>query len=137
LNDNMQVAALEGAFASVIGGAPAAAVVFARDVQQATNADPRVTAMSEELKAADGAERAKLHAEFDQLLKQVRIEKRAEFAEKFDTVHSVQRAMDVGSIDTVINPSRLRQYLVEAVELGIEREITASSFAKAEHAAAS
>ncbi|MCP5091892.1 MAG: biotin/lipoyl-binding protein, partial [Gammaproteobacteria bacterium] len=99
LNENMQVAALDGAYASVIGGAPAAAVVFARDVKRAAGADPRVTEMSEALKAADGAERARLHAEFDQLLKQVRIEKRGELAEKFDTIHSVQRAMDVGSID--------------------------------------
>ena len=36
LNDNMEVAALEGAHASVIGGAPAAAVVFAREVDERT-----------------------------------------------------------------------------------------------------
>jgi acetyl-CoA carboxylase carboxyltransferase component len=137
LNDNMQVAALEGAYASVIGGAPAAAVVFARDVRRAASADTRVAALSEELKAADSAEHAKLQAEFDQLFKQVRIEKRGELAEKFDTIHSVQRAMDVGSIDAVIAPSRLRQYLVEAVERGIDREITANLSANAEHAAAS
>jgi acetyl-CoA carboxylase carboxyltransferase component/biotin carboxyl carrier protein len=137
LNDNMQVAALEGAYASVIGGAPAAAVVFARDVRRAASADTRVAALSEELKAADSAEHAKLQAEFDQLFKQVQIEKRGELAEKFDTIHSVQRAMDVGSIDAVIAPSRLRQYLVEAVERGIDREITANLSANAEHAAAS
>jgi acetyl-CoA carboxylase carboxyltransferase component len=137
LNDNLQVAALEGAYASVIGGAPAAAVVFARDVRRAASADTRVAALSEELKAADSAEHAKLQAEFDQLFKQVRIEKRGELAEKFDTIHSVQRAMDVGSIDAVIAPSRLRQYLVEAVERGIDREITANLSANAEHAAAS
>ncbi|MDJ0842226.1 MAG: carboxyl transferase domain-containing protein, partial [Acidobacteriota bacterium] len=54
LNANLQVAALEGAYASVIGGAPAAAVVFARDVKRAASEDPRVVAMSEELKSADG-----------------------------------------------------------------------------------
>ncbi len=126
LNANLQVAALEGAYASVIGGAPAAAVVFARDVKRAASEDPRVVAMSEELKSADGAERARLHAEYDQLLKQVQIEKRAELAEKFDTIHSVQRAMDVGSIDAVIAPGQLRKYLIEAVERGIDREITAT-----------
>ena len=35
LNENLEAVALEGAHASVIGGAPAAAVVFARDVEQA------------------------------------------------------------------------------------------------------
>ena len=41
LNDNLEVAALEGSYASVIGGAPAAAVVFAREVDARTSADPR------------------------------------------------------------------------------------------------
>ena len=35
LNPNLETVALEGAHASVIGGAPAAAVVFAREVEQA------------------------------------------------------------------------------------------------------
>ena len=42
LNDNMEVAAVEGSYASVIGGAPAAAVVFAAEVRKRTMADPRV-----------------------------------------------------------------------------------------------
>ena len=42
LNDNMEVAALQGSYASVIGGAPAAAVVFAAEVNKRTSADPRV-----------------------------------------------------------------------------------------------
>lgn len=124
LNENMQVAALEGAYASVIGGAPAAAVVFAREVRREANADPRIVALLDELNAADGSERVRLHAEFDQLLKQVRIEKRGELAEKFDAIHSVQRAQDVGSIDKVIAPHRLRRYLIEAIERGVDFEIT-------------
>ena len=39
LNPNMTVLALEGSFASVIGGAPAAAVVFAGEVEKRTSAD--------------------------------------------------------------------------------------------------
>ena len=42
LNDNMEIAAVEGSYASVIGGAPAAAVVFAAEVRKRTSADPRV-----------------------------------------------------------------------------------------------
>ena len=42
LNDNMEIAAVEGSYASVIGGAPAAAVVFAAEVNKRTAADPRV-----------------------------------------------------------------------------------------------
>ena len=42
LNPNMTVLALEGSYASVIGGAPAAAVVFAGEVEKRTSADPRL-----------------------------------------------------------------------------------------------
>ena len=38
----MEVLAVEGSYASVIGGAPAAAVVFTREVDKRTAADPRV-----------------------------------------------------------------------------------------------
>ena len=48
LNDNMEVIAVEGSFASVIGGAPAAAVVFTRDVNTRTANDQRI----KELEAA-------------------------------------------------------------------------------------
>ena len=40
LNDDMEVLAVEGSFASVIGGAPAAAVVFTRDVDERTERRP-------------------------------------------------------------------------------------------------
>ena len=42
LNPRMTVLAVEGSFASVIGGAPAAAVVFSGDVDARTSADARV-----------------------------------------------------------------------------------------------
>ena len=47
LNEDMEVVALEGAYASVIGGAPAAAVVFAREVETRARKDPRVVAAEE------------------------------------------------------------------------------------------
>ncbi len=43
LNPDMTVLALEGSFASVLGGAPAAAVVFSGEVNNRTATDPRVT----------------------------------------------------------------------------------------------
>src|SRR5699024_7342315 len=42
LNENLSSVALEGTFASVIGGQAAAAVVFPRLVRQRVNEDPRV-----------------------------------------------------------------------------------------------
>ena len=52
LNDDMEVLAVEGSFASVIGGAPAAAVVFTREVDERTRADERVQALERALAAA-------------------------------------------------------------------------------------
>ena len=60
LNPNMTVLALEGSFASVLGGAPAAAVVFSGEVSNRTATDPRVTELQARLAEASGAERAAL-----------------------------------------------------------------------------
>ena len=49
---SMEVLAVEGSFASVIGGAPAAAVVFTRDVDERTQRDPRVQAAEAAVAAA-------------------------------------------------------------------------------------
>ena len=58
LNDNMEVIAVEGSFASVIGGAPAAAVVFAREVETRTSKDPRIKRWRHALAEADEARAA-------------------------------------------------------------------------------
>ncbi len=63
LNPNMTVLALEGSFASVLGGAPAAAVVFSGEVNNRTATDPRVTDLQARVAAASGAERAALNAQ--------------------------------------------------------------------------
>ncbi len=116
LNERMTVLAVEGSFASVIGGAPAAAVVFAGEVNNRTSADPRVTAVSERLAAADGAERAALATELAEVRIAVRAEKLGEVAAEFDRVHSIQRAVEVGSVDAVIRPEQLRPRIIAALE---------------------
>ncbi|WP_425580473.1 carboxyl transferase domain-containing protein, partial [Streptosporangium amethystogenes] len=87
LNPNMTVLALEGSFASVLGGAPAAAVVFSGDVNARTAADPRVRDLETRVTAASGADRAALTAELDELRSSVRAEKLGEVATEFDRVH--------------------------------------------------
>src|SRR6185369_6652196 len=52
LNPRMTVLAVEGSFASVIGGAPAAAVVFSGDVDARTAADERVRTLERRLRSA-------------------------------------------------------------------------------------
>jgi acetyl/propionyl-CoA carboxylase alpha subunit/acetyl-CoA carboxylase carboxyltransferase component len=105
LNDHMEVLAVEGSFASVIGGAPAAAVVFTRDVDERTDRDERV-------RTASPAEQAAVR-------EAVRTEKLGEVAAEFDAVHSVQRAQDVGSVHRIISAERLRPELAAAIERGM------------------
>ena len=100
------MAALEGAHASVIGGAPAAAVVFARDVDRRTQADERVVALRKEMGDAHGMQLAELRRRFERLVDDVRSEKLGEVAAEFDGVHDVERARRVGSVDRIIPPAR-------------------------------
>ncbi|MGB8918581.1 MAG: carboxyl transferase domain-containing protein [Candidatus Sulfotelmatobacter sp.] len=122
LNENVEVAALEGTYASVIGGAPAAAVVFAGEVEAKARKDARLQALTQAIAQADGAEKGRLRAQWDELFKVIHSEKLGEMASEFDRVHSVQRALDVGALNYIIPPANLRPYLIHAVERGIARE---------------
>jgi acetyl/propionyl-CoA carboxylase alpha subunit/acetyl-CoA carboxylase carboxyltransferase component len=121
LNDNMEALAVEGTYASVLGGAPAAAVVFTREVDKRTDADPRVVDLSQRLATASGADRVELRAELDEVRATVRAEKLGEKASEFDAVHTVERARDMGSVDRIIPAVRLRPELIAAVERGMAR----------------
>ncbi|PPJ09158.1 fused acetyl/propionyl-CoA carboxylase subunit alpha/methylmalonyl-CoA decarboxylase subunit alpha [Nocardia nova] len=116
LNPNMTVLALEGSFASVLGGAPAAAVVFAGDVNTRTASDSRVRELESRVANASGTERAELSAELDEVRSQVRAEKLGEVAAEFDRVHNIHRAVEVGSVDAVISARELRPRIIEAIE---------------------
>jgi acetyl/propionyl-CoA carboxylase alpha subunit/acetyl-CoA carboxylase carboxyltransferase component len=115
LNPDMTVLAVEGSFASVLGGAPAAAVVFAADVEARTEADPRVQSLANRAAAVSGVERAALRAELDELRSKIRTEKIGDVATEFDRVHSIQRAVEVGSVDAVIPAAELRPRIIEAI----------------------
>jgi acetyl-CoA carboxylase carboxyltransferase component len=121
LNDELQVLAVEGARASVIGGPAAAAVVFARDVEARVLADERVAAIEQAWKVAGEHGRLRLDAEREDLLQRVRGEVRGEVAREFDAIHTIERALRVGSVDRVIAAEDLRPELIDAVERGIQR----------------
>jgi len=134
LNDRMEVLAVEGSYASVIGGAPAAAVVFTRDVDQRTAADPRVRELEAALeeasaagtsaaRAADGnVEAAHLRARLEDLRAAVRSEKLGEVAAEFEAVHDIERARRVGSVHDIVPAAELRPRLIAAVERGMARD---------------
>jgi len=116
LNENMTVLAIEGSFASVIGGAPAAAVVFAGDVAKRTAADPRVASLEAKLRTAHSPDRAALQLELADARAAVRAEKIGEVAAEFDGVHNIHRAVEVGSVDRVISAAELRPAIISVLE---------------------
>jgi acetyl-CoA carboxylase carboxyltransferase component len=133
LNDALETIALEGAHASVIGGAPAAAVVFAREVDARTREDARIASLDERLAAAEGAERGRLRSERETAWTAVRSEKLGQLAAEFDAIHSVTRAVEVGSVDRVIPATALRADLIETVERGIRRAEDRAATTAASH----
>jgi acetyl-CoA carboxylase carboxyltransferase component len=121
LNEQIEVAALEGTYASVIGGAPAAAVVFAGEVEARARKDPRLQSANAAIASADAGKKAALYAQWEELFKTVHSEKLGEMAAEFDRVHSVERALKVGALHRIIPAASLRPYLVDAVHRGIQR----------------
>ncbi len=98
LNDSLHASALEGSYASVIGGAPAAAVVFTQEVRRRVAEDPR----------AKGADEAQLEA--------LEREKIQALAEEFDRTHDIARAKRVGSIDEILRASELRAAVIAEIQ---------------------
>ena len=123
LNPNMTVLALEGSYASVIGGAPAAAVVFAGEVEKRTSADPRVRGLEGRIADATGPERSRLVVDLADVKAAVRPEKIGEVAAEFDGVHDIHRAVRVGSVDEVIAVSRLRPRVIESIRRGLDGSV--------------
>jgi acetyl-CoA carboxylase carboxyltransferase component len=116
LNPSMTVLALEGSFASVLGGAPAAAVVFAAEVGNRTATDPRVAGLQAQLADSGAGERGALSAQLAEVQTSARAEKLGEVAAEFDRIHSIQRAVEVGSVDAIISVAKLRPAIIDAIE---------------------
>jgi len=131
LNDTMEVAAVAGSYASVIGGAPAAAVVFAAEVSKRTSADPRVAdlqaSIAEATSGGDEDEASRLRAELASLWPAVHAEKLGQIADEFDRVHNIERAHQMGSVQAIVPPARLRSYLIDAVRRGMQRTLAAAA----------
>jgi acetyl-CoA carboxylase carboxyltransferase component len=136
LNEQLKVAALEGTYASVIGGAPAAAVVFASEVEARTRKDPRLQDLSQAIAQADSAAKRKLQAKWNELFKVVHSEKLGEVGEEFDRIHSVHRALEVGALHDIVAPSKLRPFLIQQVENGVQLEEMLGAYGMREEAVA-
>jgi acetyl-CoA carboxylase carboxyltransferase component len=123
LNPQLEAFAIEGTWASVIGGAPAAAVVFARDVETRTARDSRLVALEQALAVAPPAERSVMREQLAALRPVVYSEKLGEVADEFDRIHSVERALATGSLDRIVPVASLRPTLIDAVERGMARAV--------------
>jgi acetyl-CoA carboxylase carboxyltransferase component len=111
LNANLHSVALEGAYASVIGGAPAAAVVFPSLVLKETYQDSQVMKAQEKLKTDAGF----TQKDFEEIFRRVHTEKQTALAARFDRIHCVERARQVGSIDAIVTVKDLRPYIADRI----------------------
>ena len=105
LNAGLRAAALEGSYASVIGGGPAAAVVFGREVRARALADARVVELDRRLRARPTPA---LREQFERVLAEVSLEKQTQVAAEFDQIHTVERARSVGSLTAILPPADAR-----------------------------
>ena len=115
LNPSLRAAALEGSFASVIGGGPAAAVVFGREVRARALADPRVAELERQLRASPGPA---ARERFERVLAEVSLEKQTQLAAEFDAIHTVERARSVGSLAAILPPAEMRAFLAREIGAG-------------------
>jgi acetyl-CoA carboxylase carboxyltransferase component len=113
LNSGLRAIAVEGSYASVIGGGPAATVVFSREVRARVAADPRIEELRAKLQDNPSTE---ARAAFDRLRREVTIEKRTQIAAEFDSIHSVQRAKQVGSLEEIIPAGDIRPRLIDLLD---------------------
>jgi acetyl-CoA carboxylase carboxyltransferase component len=104
LNRNVKILALDGTYVSVIGGDAAAGVVFASELKK------RIAAR---LEADPEADADLVHRQERDLL-----------ARKFDQVHDVRRAAAVGSIDEVIQPSRIRPEVARLIGAELPEQVS-------------
>ncbi len=84
--------------------------------------DERVVAAHDALRAAPEFQRPALREALEDVRDEVMLEKRGEVATEFDAIHSVHRAVSVGSLDAVIAPENLRPAIVAEIEAAYATE---------------
>ena len=79
------------------------------------------------MRSAEDGVWVELGSELSSLLESVRSEKMGELAAKFDSIHSIQRAVEVGSVSSIVAAADLRPYLVSAIERGMAKAEAAAT----------
>jgi len=57
----------------------------------------------------------------------VRAEKLKQVADEFDSIHDIQRALQVGSVDHIIQAAELRPFIIGALERLADRATRAAT----------
>ena len=92
-----------GALVSVRGAAPNAL------------SDPRVVEAESRARVQRSPESRE---SLEQTLADVTLEVQADLAAEFDRIHSVERAREVGSLERILRPERMRSELIRWIEAG-------------------
>jgi hypothetical protein len=100
----------------VIGGAPAAAAVLAREISARTGNDLRVTGIRARLAADPANAHAELRHQLADVVRVVRAGKLKQVADDFDRIHDIRRGLQVGSADHIIQAADLRPFIIGALE---------------------
>ena len=116
LNERLVALAVEGSFASVIGGGPAAAVVFPREVRRRAELDERVKAARAAVAEAQSADKPRARERQMAITAEAILEHQGAVAREFDAIHTVHRAVAVGSLDAVIAASQIRPEVIARLD---------------------
>ena len=123
LNDGLEVVAVEGSYASVIGGAPSGRRGLrpgGPGPHQGGSEGGRGRPPRRDHGGHSGTMTRGRRDMRPALAHRgsVRSEKLGEVAQEFDEVHSIRRALEVGSVDRIIPAASLRPYLVGGARTG-------------------
>ncbi len=101
-------------------------MVFTREVDARTEADPAVGELKAQLAACpDAAARANIQLKLAEIRAAVRSAKHGEVAAEYEAVHNIERARRIGSVHAVIPAAELRPRIVAALERGMARTMAA------------
>jgi len=88
--------------------------VFTREARARATRDPRVVELRHTAQRGGSDARAAYEAALQDAL----LEKQAELAAEFDAIHTVERAREVGSLESIVEPERIRPYLISLLAEG-------------------
>ncbi len=116
LNERLVALAVEGSYASVIGGGPAAAVVFPREVKRRAELDDKVKAARAAVAEAQSADKPRVRERLMAITAEAILEHQGAVAREFDAIHTVHRAVAVGSLDAVIEAAQIRPEVIRRLD---------------------